>query len=178
MRSLVLLSPVVLAVACSGPDVVVPDALDVAPSAPEASAGDTGGWGALDGVDQVRTGHGWMQGSLGGVQGIEGALRTARVRSIGDVVEFELDVDEGGWALLAGGLQRSLIGETGQTTLEPNEHWVIGCSGPTMAEMDFDTGADVVAIGQALSGDEVTYTLTAWFHDGSEVTAAVTVPTE
>lgn len=136
------------------------------------------GWGVDDGVETTVTGHGWMRGDLGGVLDIESPLRTARVRWIGDMVEFELDVDGDGWALLAGGLQRSLIDESGEYPLEPGQHWVIGCSGPTMAEMDFDTQADVVAISEAQSLDEVTYTLTASFFDGSEVTAEVTVPTE
>lgn len=124
---------------------------------------------------------GRMRGDLGAVDGIDGAFRDSSMWWYGDSASIDLHTLDGDWAMLNGGFDASSLSEGETVALEPEEHWIIGCSGPEQWVADYDDSAEEVSVFTEIvevDGVEMRYLeITAIFADGSEVSAQVTQPT-
>lgn len=172
MRPFVALPLALVAMACS-PVLQEPNDARYVPLTVQDEGPETGGGAAAWYGYTLYEGRGDMMGGIGAITGIDAPLRVANVWTLGDIVELEVDQAVTGWALLAGGFDRSLLGETGSVTLEEGEHWVIGCSGQTEDTMDFDSPADTVTVVEGFGRMGTELEVTATFHDGAEVTVVV-----
>lgn len=139
-----------------------------------------------DGPDGVSTdfmesnAEGTMRGAVGAVSSGERELTQASVWTSPGYFDFDLHAVEGDWMMLGGGFDSTALVEGETVVLSPDQHWVIGCSGPEVYSAEYDEGAEQVTVSQetlVIDGAElVEVTITATFADGNEATAVVVRP--
>ncbi|MCA9299144.1 MAG: hypothetical protein H6737_21300 [Alphaproteobacteria bacterium] len=159
-RTLALSSTLLLLAACGGRDPIMVDGF----------AGDSN-----------------VQGRMAGAMPVTGDfdhdLRSGYVWKGPGYVEVDLHVlGSEGWVMLGGGFDPAVMSDDGETvTLDPDEHWIFGCSGPDEWNAEYDQPAEEVQVSKEIidiDGQEMLQVvITAEFSDDNVVSATVVRPT-
>jgi len=130
---------------------------------------------------------GWESNTTGVMRGVmpeagqfDRELKSASVWRWEDSVDFDFQSEDGTWAMLGGGYETQGLEPGESIVLEPDQHWVFGCSGPQEYNAVFDQTADEVEISKELVEIDgqmvVEIRITASFGEAGEVTAVVVEP--
>ncbi len=123
---------------------------------------------------------GTMRGEMPDNGNFDRSLSHASIYRFDDAIEFDLHSLDGSWAMVGGGFSLRAPEEGQTVVLDPADHWIIGCSGPSEYDAAFDESAETVEVqvdrvevdGQAM----VEFTITASFGSAGEVTTVVVQP--
>ncbi|MCB9676426.1 MAG: hypothetical protein H6737_14990 [Alphaproteobacteria bacterium] len=123
--------------------------------------------------------EGTMRGDIPEGGTFDRQLTRATIWNYDQGLDFDLHTTAETWVMLTGGFSADL--EDGETVvLGPDEHWIIGCSGPSEYDAMYDQPAEEVEITRELVEIEgetmIQLTIEASFGPDGTVTAVVVQP--
>ncbi|MEZ4316426.1 MAG: hypothetical protein R3F61_02930 [Myxococcota bacterium] len=153
--------------------VLLVDALDRDPSYV-----DTGSWDDWDDeASEQWVASGQMRGQTPPTGAFDRDITSGTITRSTGWTDFEVNATGGDWAMLAGGFETDRLVDGRTITLDPSEHWIYGCSGPSEWNAEFDEPADTVQVRRdriEIAGEPlIELTITATFGPGSEIVTVV-----